>query len=343
MLKYYDAALYKQVADLVPARANATIGILIEPTVLERDKIIIGKEPTWEKQHHVTIIDMTGEYSESAEYKTFEDNVNWSVPFGINKHKNVTGSYLSSSAKYETFEADLTYTDPFRVNYYTQLSGSEPRGFISASAMELTPEFLNTLPLNFYDPHRINNRTQVTGSTISFSADIVSYNAPTDTLSQNAAGTGSFVLKHILERPSIYNIGDYDDSGYYGADYSGSTIQMGSVKTIFEEVVMPRIDTNVLSRFNDEIEFFYTSSADARDHKPTSSSFVRTDLDSRWDEAVGTDRLFYVGCVKDDASTVSDDNQNYGDNTPAIETTLVSPTKLTTTDKPSTKMDVKNK
>ena len=343
LLKYYDAALYKQVADLVPARANATIGILIEPTVLERDKIIIGKEPTWEKQHHVTIIDMTGEYSESAEYKTFEDNVNWSVPFGINKHKNVTGSYLSSSAQYETFEANLTYTDPFRVNYYTQLSGSEPRGFISASAMELTPEFLNTLPLNFYDPHRINNRTQVTGSTISFSADIVSYNAPTDTLSQNAAGTGSFVLKHILERPSIYNIGDYDDSGYYGADYSGSTIQMGSVKTIFEEVVMPRIDTNVLSRFNDEIEFFYTSSADARDHKPTSSSFVRTDLDSRWDEAVGTDRLFYVGCVQDDASTVSDDNQNYGDNTPAIETTLVSPTKLTTTDKPSTKMDVKNK
>ena len=45
LLKYYDASLYKQVHDLIPARANATVGILIEPTVLERDKIIIGKEP----------------------------------------------------------------------------------------------------------------------------------------------------------------------------------------------------------------------------------------------------------------------------------------------------------
>ena len=118
---------------------------------------------------------------------------------------------------------------------------------------------------------------------------------------------------------------------------------MGSVKTIFEEVVMPRIDTNVLSRFNDEIEFFYTSSADARDHKPTSSSFVRTDLDSRWDEAVGTDRLFYVGCVQDDSTTIADDGKNWEDNSPAFKTEIVSPTKLVTSDKPTTKMDVKNK
>ena len=171
----------------------------------------------------------------------------------------------------------------------------------------------------------------------------MSWNAPSNTLAEQAAGTGSFVLKHILERPAIYDIGERDDSGWYGLDYSGSTIQYGSVKSIFEEVLMPRYDRNVLSQFNDEIEYFYGSQESASLHKPNSSSFVRTDLDNRWDEAVGTDRLFYVGCVQDDASTVSDDNQNYGDNTPGIETTLVSPTKLTTTDKPSTKMDVKNK
>ena len=343
LLKYYDNSLYKQVRDLIPARANASVGILIEPTLLERDKIIIGKEPTIEPSHHVTLIEVGNQISESAFYQTYEDNVNWSVPFGINKEKMETGSYISSSAKYEAFETNLTYTDPFRVNYYTQLSGSEPRGFISASAMEITPEMLNTLPLNLHDPHRISNRTHLSGSGIALSADLVSYNAPSDTLSQQASGTGSFVLKHILERPALYDIGDKDDSGWYGTDYSGSTIQYGSVKTIFEEVLMPRYDRNVLSRFNDEVEYHYGNDESASKHIPNSSSFVRTDLDNRWDEAIGTERLFYAGCVQTDESTVADGANNYADNTPPIDVVLVSPTKLVTSDKTNTKMDVKNK
>ena len=343
LLKYYDNSLYKQVKDLVPARANATVGILIEPTILERDKVIIGKKPTFEPQHYTTYINMEQEISESAFYQTYEDNVNWSKPFGIDKSTMTTGSYISSSAQYESFETSLTYTDPFRVNYYTQLSGSEPRGFISASAMNVTPEMMNTLPLNLHDPHRISNRTHLTGSGVAMTADIVSYNAPSDTLSQQASGTGSFVLKHILERPALYGIGNKDDSGYYGNDYSGSTIQFGSTKTIFEEVVMPRIDRNVLSRFNDEIEYHYGNDESASKHIPNSSSFVRTDLDNKWDEAIGTERLFYAGCIQTDESTVADGAKNYADNTPPIDVVLVSPTKLVTSDKTTTKMDVKNK
>jgi hypothetical protein len=343
LIKYYDSSLYEQVKDLVPARANATVGILIEPTVLERDKIIVGKKPTFEPQHHITRIDVTNEYSESAEYQAYEDNMNWSNPFGINKESMTTGSYMSSSAQYETLEVNLTYTDPFRVNYYTQLSGSEPRGFISASAERITGWGTDTLPINISDPNQLNNRKQTTGSSMEITATFSSYNAPTDTLSANAAGTGSFVIKHILERPAIYDVGDLDTSGWYGADYYNSTIQLGSVKSIFEEVVMPRYERNVISQFNDEIEYYYSSSLSASLHKPYSSSFVRTDLDNKWDESVGTDRLFYLGCVQTEASTVSDAGGNYADNTPAIDVVMVSPTKLTTTDKTTTKMDVKNK
>ena len=123
--------------------------------------------------------------------------MNWSNPYGINKETMETGSYLSSSAQWETFEVNLTYTDPFRVNYYTQLSGSEPRGFISASAEDVTPWGLNTAPINLRDPFRINNNTQETGSGIIISGEFVSFNAPSNTFSEIAAGTGSFVLKHI--------------------------------------------------------------------------------------------------------------------------------------------------
>ena len=343
LLKYYDSSLYKQVKSLIPARANATVGILIEPTIFERDKVIIGKVPTLEPAHHVTRIDISNEYSESADFKMFEDKMNWSNPFGINKEKMVTGSYLSSSAAFETFEVDLTYVDPFRVNYYTQQSGSEPRGFISSSAEDITPWGLNTAPLNFRDPFRRNQQTQETGSGIVMTADFVSFQAPSDTLSEQAAGTGSFVMKHLLERPALYNIGDRDTRGYYGSDYFGSTIQKGSVKTIFEEVVMPRIEDNVLSRNNMEVMYFYTSSVDAARHMPNSSSFILSDLDNKWDEAIGTNRLFYEGCVLTEDDTIQDSNKDFAENSPAFETFLVSPTKLVTGDKTSTKMEVKNK
>jgi hypothetical protein len=209
--------------------------------------------------------------------------------------------------------------------------------------MHVTPEMLETMPLNLHDPHRLSNRTHYTGSTVELTADLVSYSAPSVTLSQQAAGTGSFVLKHILERPALYNIGSRDESGWYGNDYSGSTIQFGSTKTIFEEVVLPRIDTNVLSRFNDEVEYYYSSDLSASLHYAYSSSFVRSDLDNKWDEAIGTDRLFYTGCVQTDTTTVPDGAGNYGDGTPAVFVELVSPTMLITTDKPTTKMDAVNK
>jgi len=231
-----------------------------------------------------------------------------------------TGSYMSSSALYETYEANLTYTDPFRVNYYTQLSGSEPQGFISASAATVTPWGWNTIPINLYDPFRMNNRTQETGSGVTLSADFNSYSAPSYTFSELAAGTGSFVLKHILERPALYNIGDRDFSGWYGSDYYNSTIQAGSVKAIFEEVVQPRVQQNVLSRNNMETEYYYSSSLSASLHKPYSSSFVLSD-----------------------ETTISDPGGRWDDNTPAVFVELVSPTMLVTTDKPTTKMGVENK
>ena len=339
LLKYYDSSLYKQIKSLIPARANATVGILIEPTIFERDKIIIGKQPTFEPQHYTTFINMDPEISESAEYKNFESDINWSVPFGINKHKMETGSYISASAHYEPHEVSLSYTDPFRVNFYTQQSGS----FISASAEELTPWGLSGLVLNLHDPFKLNNNTRQTGSGVELSAEFVSYHAPNETLSQLASGTGSFVLKHILERPSLYNIGDIDESGWYGSDYLNSTIQQGSVKVIFEEVVQPRIEENVISLNNMETMFFYGSQESASLHKPNSSSFVLSDLDNKWDEATGTDRLFYVGCVQTDNTTIVDPSATYLEDSPAFETFLVSPTKLVTGDKPSTKMEVKNK
>jgi hypothetical protein len=332
LLKYYDSSLYKQIKTLVPARANATVGILIEPTILERDKIVIGKKPIFEPQHHTTFIDTKIYISESADYPNYDADVNFSNPFEVNFHTQETGSYISASSYYEQLETDLFYSNPFRVNFHTQETGS----FISSSAKY---EDLTT-NINLYNPFLLNNITQQTGSGILVTADFNSYNAPSYTFSEIASGTGSFVMKHILERPAIYNIGDRDTSGWYGSDYYNATIQAGSQKSIYEEVVMPRIEINVLSQFNDETEYFYSSSLSASMHIPYSSSFVRSDLDNKWDEFLGTDRLFYLGCIQTDNTTVSDNGNRYEDNSPAVDITITSPTRLVTTDSPTTPLEV---
>ena len=364
LLKYYDNSLYKQLRSLIPARANANIGILIEPTILERDKVIIGKKPSFEPRHFESGIDLYY-VSESARYTPLESDINYSNPFRINFHTQETGSYLSASSEYIPLESDLNYSHPFRVNFHTQESGSylsasseyiqlesqmgytdpfrvnshtqESGSYISASAA-----YENIVAkLNLHNPYDLNNTTQKSGSVVSMSADFSSLKAPSDSMAANANGTGSFVLKHILERPSLYGIGDRDTSGWYGNDYYNSTIQAGSQKSIFEEVVMPRIMDNVESEFNREIMYAYSSSLSASLGIYYSSSFVTTDLDNRWDEAIGTDRLFYLGCVHTDNSTVADKERRYKDRAPVVEVTITSPTRLVTTDSPSTPLEVK--
>jgi hypothetical protein len=399
LLKYYDSSLYRQLRSLIPARANAKIGIMIEPTVLERDKIIIGKKPTFEPQHYKTDLstiiyvsesarytplegDMsysnpyglragrqeTGSYvSESAEYHQLEGDMSYSNPYGLKAGRQKTGSYVSESAEYHQLEGDMSYsnpyglkagrqktgsyvsesaeyiplesqmgyTDPFRVNSHTLESGS----YISASAMY--DDVNMDTDINLYDPFLLNNRTQVTGSGVTFSAAFNSYSAPSYTLTELATGSGSFVLKHILERPSLFQIGDIDFTGWYGADYNNATIQAGSQESIYLEVVQPIIQTNVQSDFNVEIEYFYSSSLSASLGLYYSSSFVNTDLDTATTYvSTGPENLFYVGCEQTDDSTVTNTGNTYDNQSPAVEVTITSPTTLVTTSDPDTPLDV---
>jgi len=435
LLKYYDSSLYRQVRSLIPARANAKVGILIEPTVLERDKIIIGKKPTFEPQHYKTDLSTIIYVSESAHYTPLESDMSYSNPYGLKAGKQATGSYTSASAdytplesgfsysnpyglregrqatgsyvsasgeylpletlvginytnpfrlqshtqstgsvvsasseylpletivginytnpfrlqsytqstgsvvsassEYPTYETQMMYTDPYRVNSHTKESGS----FISSSANYVDVNM--TSNLNIYDPHGFEPRKQISGSALSMSAAFESYEAPSYTLAQLAAESGSFVLKHILERPSLYQIGDIDYTGWYGEDYNNATIQDGSQESIFLEVNQPVIETNVTSDFNYEIEYYYSSSLSASLGLYYSASFIITDLDSQTTYvSTGTDNLYYVGCENTDDSTVSNLSNTYTNQSPAVEVTITSPTQLVTTDSPDTPLDV---
>ena len=51
IIDYYDSGIWQQLKSLSPARANTTLGVLIEPNILERSKVVIGKSPSFDNQY----------------------------------------------------------------------------------------------------------------------------------------------------------------------------------------------------------------------------------------------------------------------------------------------------
>jgi len=85
ILKFYDRSVFTQIRHLVPARANASLGVLIEPNILERSKQIIGDKPK-----------ASNRYYENAGH--FDE--------GIKVTRYITGSddnYFEVSGEYNTY------------------------------------------------------------------------------------------------------------------------------------------------------------------------------------------------------------------------------------------------
>ena len=51
IIDFYDGSIWKQLEKFIPARANATLGVLIEPHILERSKEIVGKAPEFDNNY----------------------------------------------------------------------------------------------------------------------------------------------------------------------------------------------------------------------------------------------------------------------------------------------------
>ena len=52
ILKYYDSGIFKQIKSLLPARATATLGVLVEPNILNRSKEVLGEIPNYESNYY---------------------------------------------------------------------------------------------------------------------------------------------------------------------------------------------------------------------------------------------------------------------------------------------------
>ena len=58
IIKYFNSALFKQIEQMLPARGNNIVGLMIKPSMLERPKLVTLPEPSWEDMHHRGLIDV---------------------------------------------------------------------------------------------------------------------------------------------------------------------------------------------------------------------------------------------------------------------------------------------
>ena len=100
LIKYYDQSLYPQLRKLIPARAKSDIGLLIEPNIFERPKVVVGKEPTLENTFYSSSIDIskellviTGSYNHGSSVTNYE-----AYDGKINIYSYETGSSVISSS-----------------------------------------------------------------------------------------------------------------------------------------------------------------------------------------------------------------------------------------------------
>ena len=90
IINFFDRSLFDQLKKLIPARANTTLGLLIEPNILERAKEVVGEIPKFENLyfenagHFDDGLQLTNRLSGSeatpftisSEYRTFNGELN---------------------------------------------------------------------------------------------------------------------------------------------------------------------------------------------------------------------------------------------------------------------------
>ena len=89
LIRFYDQSIFEQLKRMIPARANANLGILIEPNILERRKEVIGAPPNLIDQDFEGAVDANLYRTISGSQPFYTSSIDLTVPM------KVSGSYLT--------------------------------------------------------------------------------------------------------------------------------------------------------------------------------------------------------------------------------------------------------
>ena len=252
LIRYYDTSLFDQLRKMIPARANASVGLLIEPNILERRKEVIGAPPVKEP------LNVRGTLNASMGRVTSGSIKPMSASIDVD-------AQISQSGKY------LTYSSSIDVDAQ-----------LSQSGIYLT----------------------YTGS----------------------------ISEDIFRTPATYVLSS-SFNGWGGGEEKYGNVQftIGGPEHVFSEVLQPNISGSRTSEHNYERRFFYTTQASASVDNYYSSSLVRSDKQSLFQDNQMF-RLTILGSLQTKKTTL--------DKLDPVTVVLTSPTTLITKDTGESKLDV---
>ena len=251
LINYYDSSLFDQLRNMVPARANASLGLLIEPNILERRKEVIGARP-------------------------IKEPINVRGSLDANLNRRVSGSILPLTSSIDTRQNLLA-------------SGSYLTYIGSASA------------------------------------------APSASGGKYLTFTGS-ISEDIFRTPGTYVLSSsFDGWGGGKEKYGEVRFTIGGPEYVFSEALQPNISGSRISEHNFERRFFYTTQASASVNNYFSSSLVRSDKQSLFQDNQMF-RLTILGSKQTKFTTL--------DKAEPVTVVLTSPTTLVTKETGESKLDV---
>ena len=251
LIRFYDTSVFDQIRKMIPAKARANVGLLIEPNLLERRKEVIGAPPDFD------VVNVRG---------------NLDAGFG----RVVTGSILPLT---QSIDVMAQFSQSGQYLTYTGSLSTAP----SASG----------------------------GQYLTFTSSI---------------------SEDIFRTPATYILSS-SLSGWGGGKekYGDFIITIGGPEYIFREVLQPNISGSRTSEHNYERRYFYTTQASASLDNFYSSSFVRSDKQSLYQDNQMF-RLVYQGSQQTKKTTL--------DKLDPVTVVLTSPTTLVTKETGESKLDV---
>ena len=282
-----------------PARAKKNIGILIEPTILERPKVIVGNRPFLEDRRYESELDVMAHYSQSGENEFRKGNITYVIDAELTSSNNY---YISNPI-----------VGPYEVANDFTASLEEKRGKI------------DTIEFRGYTGSRDD---QLVEHTWSFNS-AVSTSAAKEDFATVSSSQSPYVLDQLRSFSSNPLIDPLD------RDYASTEnkVHTGGGSEVFFEILQPTATGSVLSHFNDNKVYHYSSSVSKSLGLYYSQSLEQSDIDSLFTTHTGLFNLAYGGC-QEDGLTVPEGNEV------AVEILDVNPYTVTSTTSGDTFVDV---
>ena len=356
ILKFYDKAIFEQMKSLIPARANAHLGTLIEPNLFERSKAIIGKPPERENTYWEDSIDLNYAESASGQYLDTEGFISESTHPGLSGTEDYFQTFISESTTPGLDGTSDYYQTFISESAIPGLNGTQDyyQSFISESVVP------NLFGL-YVDTEGFVSESVYPGlkgeygdytSSIDINTDVLTFSGTYEDFSKvatygpnSSTGIDTYETFHM---PSLYSFtnnarGDNTYSGSYIAGHNGGYSGGQNGKSIFEEVEPPFISGSRKSEYHMVETYFYNSknsfyrggNMNIKDHArfhSNSSSLKPAEITPLYESSTGLRNLFFDGCkLTDDGTT---------DGKEVIEVTITSPTILTTKESGDSKLSV---